>query len=959
MVGRSAELAALDTALDAAMQDAGRLIVIDGEAGIGKTRLVETWTATAIQRGARVVTGLCPPLVDDLPYAPILDILRHLSEPESEQPTRDRGRFFRRVADLIVGDGTPTAVVIEDVHWADGSTRDLVAFLVGALRDAAVLLLLTVRDDDVESGDAVAAWLAELARNTRTERVRLRPLTRPEVEQQLAGILNRSPAPDTVDAIYRRGDGNPFFTEELLAAGPEADGLPATVRDVVLARLVRLGRPAHHVLRAAAVVGRSTDHELLAAVAGLAAEPLDAAVREAVEQSLLLPVGDGYAFRHQLVQEIVYDTLLAGERARLHARAAAALEARQAGATSRAAATQAAAVAHHFDAARDVTRTLVASTRAAAAAAESAAPAEAHAQYERVLRLWPQVADAPTVTGLTRRDLLMKAAAAASEKGDNARACDMVSAALGEVDRRTYPVAAAAMLERRGRYAWLGSASKDAWRSYDEAARLVKGQPQSTEQAQVLAAIAQSLMLRSRHDEAIGYAHRAIEAARSLDAVAIVGHASDTLGTSLCHVGRVDDGLRMLREARAIAVDVGDSAEIGRTYHNLVEVLIANGRLEEALEHASEGGQLTRRLGQTGLWAPAIDGSAVHALVRLGRLEEAATAARRALDIAAEPRARHVIELRQAGLEIRRGRLAIAEGILDRLDGAFADDDVQYDAEVARWRAELAIAQRRWAAARAAADCALTFPGVDMEASIGAALCAIATRAVVEEVEDDRRLARRFDRDAAIGEADRLVTRVEEILAQIRSRGGEPSLDRLGYALLARAERSRLDPAPAPTPWAALVTDRDDAHDPYLAAYARWRQAEALLAARAPRSRAAPLVTDAQRLAASVGAAPLAAEIEHFAQRAGINPAAPLQDAEHSGQPETPAARFGLTQRESQVLALLAHGLTNGEIARELFISTKTASVHVSAILRKLGVTSRIQAAAIAQRGAAEERSRQ
>ena len=939
LIGRSAELAALEAALQAARLGQGRLVVVEGDAGIGKTRLVETFTAAAASNGARVLVGCCPPLVEDLPYAPVLDILRQLSAPAGAQRPGDRGRFFRQVADLLVGDGTPTVAVVEDLHWADGSTRDLLAFLARTLRDSVVLLVLTVRGDELAPGHPLAGVLAELGRGKRSERLRLAPLTRAEVERQVAAILDRRPPPAVLEAVYRRAEGNPFLTEELLAVGPESDRLPATVRDVVLARLARLGGEGRRVVAAAAVIGRSSDHFLLAEVAG-AAEA--GGVAQAVEQALLVPVGDGYRFRHELVREAVYASLLPGERARLHGRVAAALRARPPGDR---AVVGLAEVAHHLDAAGQAPQALAASVRVAVAARDAHAPAEAHGQYERALRLWPRVTGAATLAGGARRELLAAAAAMASEAGDNPRARDLVGMALLEVDRTAEPLLAAALLERYGRYAWLASAPEQSRRSYEEAVALVRDRPPSAERAQVLAAMAQSLMLRARPGEAVAYAREAIEVARPLGCTAVLAHASNTLGASLCHLGRTGEGLALLRQALAAAMDAGDPAEIGRVCFNLTGSLAGAGRLEEALAQAREGARLARELGQTGMYAPAIDSAAVHVLVRLGRLGEAAALADRALDDVAERLTRGIIQLHVAGLRIRQGELAGAEDVLDRLDGAFMPEDLQFHLDLVRWRAELDCARGRWADARAGAGRGLELPGAGNVEAIPFALCAIAVRAVVEQAEEARRRGRRWDPDAAAGDADRFVARAEGLLAEIRARGGTPTPDQLGYTLLARAERSRLDPAPSL--WADLVTDRAGALDPYLGAYARWRQAEALLAGRAPRSRAAPLLRQARRMAAAMGAEPLATEIDAFAARAGIDPAeAPAEPTE----PDGPAAGFGLTGRERQVLELLAQGLSNGEIARELFISPKTVSVHVSAVLHKLGVTSRIQAAAVARR---------
>ncbi|MEU5340075.1 AAA family ATPase, partial [Streptomyces sp. NPDC020766] len=326
MVGRSVELAVLDAALHRADGGEGRLVVVEGDAGIGKTRLVDSFARAAAERGVRVPVGYCPPLVDDVPYAPILDILRGLDASPTSARIRDRGRFFRRVADLLAGQGTTTVAIVEDLHWADGSTRDLLAFLSRVLRKDSVLLVVTVRGDELVPGHPVGALLAELTRDRQVDRLRLLPLTRAEVERQVCELLRERASASLVDDLFGRAEGNPFFTEELLAADGGTGRLPATVSDALHARFARLGPAAGQVLRAASVIGRSSDHLLLAAVARLPDDVLEEALREAVDHFLLVSTSDGYRFRHQLAQEAVLRTVLAGERARLHGRAARTLQ---------------------------------------------------------------------------------------------------------------------------------------------------------------------------------------------------------------------------------------------------------------------------------------------------------------------------------------------------------------------------------------------------------------------------------------------------------------------------------------------------------------------------------------------------------------------------------------------------------------------------------------------------------
>jgi ATP/maltotriose-dependent transcriptional regulator MalT len=566
---------------------------------------------------------------------------------------------------------------------------------------------------------------------------------------------------------------------------------------------------------------------------------------------------------------------------------------------------------------------LVASLRAGLAVRPNA-PAQALAQFEGVVRLWPDVPDAAELTGWSWHDLLVRSAELASLAGANLKARDLVGRALDEVDRAAAPVRAAVLLERFGRYCWLAgvAGARDA---REEAVALVAGLPASVEHATVLAAMAQDLMLRSRYRDAIGYARRARDMADGV----VAAHAADTLGVCLCMDGQEREGLDLLRWALTAATGLGDAAEIGRAYLNLSEMLTFAGRFAEALRYGQEGVEVTRKLGLTGMFTPFIQGNVVRLLFRLGRWDDAAELAAEVLDGAGENWPRVGVSIPLAAVRIRRGQLDEAQRLLD--DVAPLIDSVQagYSRnEVIRRRCELAIARRDWDRARAAVREGLEVSDTTMWEPLRPVLCALGVRIEADALQEARLAGRRVDHAAAVARADRLLADCAE--------------DTAGYALLARAERTRLDARPDPLAWAEVVRNRDAASDSYQAAYARWRQAEALLACRSPRGGASPFLREARLMAVGLGAAPLVAEVDALAARAGVDL------AERRVPVDRPVARLGLTQREAEVLSLLGRGLTNGDIARALFISTKTASVHVSAILRKLGVASRTQAAAYA-----------
>jgi predicted ATPase len=397
-VGRVEELDVLEAARMRAATSEPAVVLLGGEAGVGKTRLVAELAARCAAAATRVLCGGCVPVADGaLAYAPIVEVLRALvaefgtdpvrrligpswpelarllptlGEPQATGPPGQdaQARLFELLLGLIgrLGEETPLLLVVEDLHWADRSTRDLLAFLVRNLRRERVLLVVTYRSD--ETGRArPGPYLAELGRAGPVQRLELPRFERAETLAQLSAILGAAPATDLVDAVFARSEGNPFFTEELLAAvRAGSDALPETLRDLLQGRVEALPEPARHVLRAAAVAGRRVPHRLLAAVAGLGDREQTEALRAAVAQQLLVTRfgEDGYEFRHALLQEAVYAGLLPGERARLHATLATAVAAHPDW-SSGTAATVAAELAHHWQAAGDLERALPAAIQAA------------------------------------------------------------------------------------------------------------------------------------------------------------------------------------------------------------------------------------------------------------------------------------------------------------------------------------------------------------------------------------------------------------------------------------------------------------------------------------------------------------------------------------------------------------------------------------------------------------------
>jgi DNA-binding CsgD family transcriptional regulator len=979
-VGRVEELGVLEAAWVRVTNTEPAAVLLGGEAGVGKTRLVAEMSGRCAVDGTRVLAGGCVPVGEGgLPYAPIVEVLRGLladlggdalrgligpSWPElarllpalggAEATTpvgRDgQGRVFELLLGLLgrLGEQAPLVLVVEDLHWADRSTRDLLAFLVRNLRRERVLLVVTYRSD--ETGRAgLGPYLAELDRGGLVDRVQLSRFKRWEVVAQLTGILGAAPAAELVDAVFARSEGNAFFTEELLAAvRAGSQELPATLRELLHGRVEALSEGAQQILRVAAVAGRRVPHRLLANVAALDDRRLDGALREAVAHQLLVtrPDQDGYEFRHGLLQEVIYSALLPGERARLHAQVAATIGAHPDWAGG-SAATLAAELADHWERAGDLQRALPAAIEAGAQAERAYAFAEALRQYQRALDLWDRVSDAAELVPFDLAALQERAAEAASLVLDQPRAVELVRAALAGVDRQRDPVRVGLLLERLGRYLWL-ALDGAALAAYQEAVELVPTEPPSVERARVLGGYAQILGLLGRHAEGRQAAEEALAAARQAGARREEGRALAFLGVELGQLGDAAGGLAYLRAAVRIAREVADVDGLGWASFNVAWVCEGAGRLEEALAAALEGAEISRRLGSA--WQDTLQEAAAWFEFLLGHWDDADRHFRTVLERDRFPGLMRVhARLEQARLDIARGDFAAARLLLQQaetLAAAAGRDqfDAQFSWPLADTRAELAL----WEGHDEEAFQAVT-EGLAAMARAGQetgwpVLFALGLAAAASRAE---RASARW----ATAEAEAARRDGDALLARLEATGGPPNRgpETAAVLLQCRAEHARLHGRSDPAAWAATAARWDALGQPYPAARARFRQAEAMLASRAPRARVEEALWAAHRVAARLGALPLQRELERLAQRGRLRLEAAVEPV---SQPEEPsvARKLGLTRREAEVLALVAAGRSNRQIGEALFITPKTASIHVSRILTKLGVTGRVEAAAIAHR---------
>jgi DNA-binding CsgD family transcriptional regulator len=971
-VGRDDELGALAVESGA--------VVVTGDAGVGKSRLVAELDGRARADGKLVLIGECLELTDgELPYAPIVtalrplladDALRDVLSPtergelarlwpelgstdagELEADHSNQARVFALLLKLLTALGQERAVVfvIEDLHWADRSTRDFLSYLVRSVRGQRLLLLVTLRFDELHREHPVRVFVSELTRVRGVRRLELAPFTRAELARQVEGILGELPDSELVQLLFERSEGNAFYTEELLAAGAQTQ-LPASLRDVLLVRIERLSDAARRLLALVATAGRAVDERLLAAVGTVTEAEFAAALREALADQVLVRRADGasYAFRHALAREAVYGDLLASERAALHGALARTLVRHPelaAGGIG-----VAGELAHHWYAAGELVPALEASVQAGAEAQRAFAWAETERHCERALELWYRVPDAAAVTGLDRVALLERAAVAAVRADRPQRGAELASGAVAELDADQEPLRLAHAYTILGRCRWLSADTAGALEAYGEAVELVPPQPPSAERALVLATEAQALMLTGQAQAALARCEEALELGVQVGDRLIQASVHNTL-TGLAWLS--GDPVEHAAIARRIASEIEAVDEIGRSYVNGSEALEFEGRIEEAVALAQEGVDLSPRWGMAD-YAAYLSCAVGAWKLRLGELDEVER-----LWADTEPSGRSVaatVWYQVAGL------LATARG-----------DLAQADVELGR-AAELALGvggPELWPAT-AAAIAVLRLWQRRLDDAVDTArepLAAIdqtqyapwlvdfssvyptAARTQADRAERARAHGDAADAADAGAEAAGALRQLDRMLAAIPDEHHPPR--GIAFRALTAAEADRAGGRNDPAAWQRAADAFSAISEPYTAAYAQFRLAEALLASGSDAaSDAASALRTAHATTDALGERPLRGEIEALARRARISL------ADDGREPAQPGAALGITDREREVLALLAQGRTNREIAQTLVITEKTASVHVSHILAKLDVRNRGEAAAIAHRlGLSESRA--
>jgi DNA-binding NarL/FixJ family response regulator len=979
MVGRDGELGRLLTLLDDAQAGRSVAALVSGDAGVGKSRLVSEAARLAAGRGFTVLSGHCAELGDSVPYLPLADALRSAAQstgvldalssrpalsrllPESgdgrvaeeDRTGLARQQMFGGVLGLLaeLAAAAPVLLVLEDLHWADASTRDLVTFLSRMLHRERVALIGTYRSDDLHRRHPLRPVVAELQRLPSVISVDLAPLDPSALAEHLTAAARGRLDATELNDIVTRAEGNAYYAEELLAASLSGDSrghsaLPAGLADLLLSRVEQLPDPAQRVLRAAAVAGRRADDELVRAASGLEAAEYEGAVREAVTHQLLVPDGiEGYVFRHALLREAVYADLLPGERTRLHATMSALLSDEQRLAVP----GTAAELAHHCLVSHDIPGAFAASFRAGEEAERLGAPAEAHRHYDQALALWDRVSEPEKTAGMARGKLGLKSATSAADSGDVGHAVYLLrrlrQALIAQAEQGS--PADVNLISRIGERLAFFLMLADDYKVLTEAVEVARAtvdatpaEPPTWYYARAVATYANTLLVGDDDAAAQQWAERGLAAARAADAPWVEADALVTLSFVSNREGRNDEAVKLLTAAHKQARQSNMIGVELRAAYNLARAHLERGDLATGAAVAHEGGIRARHAGLN-LAPYGLDVQHLHFQCHFadGKWDHAQEIADGfPIRVTSVPEAQ--LSSMALFIDVARGNPAVAErrAWIEPFWSAYG-----FDGYIARGLlAEHALWQGDTDQALAEAEAAID---VSFEPPWGYYPSVIRPAAVALSARADRALqARAAGHDQA---ASAELAAAAELVQIARAGAAFPKRPKFilgpegrGWLARAEAEYKRACGENDPEAWRAVL----DAFGPdyvYEIARSQWRLAEALAEA-GHREEASDQWRLAAQTAERLGARPLRAALGRLARRARIGTA---PDEVPDGD-----VLAALTSREREVLRLLAAGRTNREIASVLFITPKTASVHVSNILGKLGAGSRTEAAAIAYR---------
>ncbi|WP_433002135.1 helix-turn-helix transcriptional regulator [Kribbella sp. CA-294648] len=911
LVGRGLEAAAL-RGLIADLPERSAAVVVRGEAGIGKTLLVRSVLDEHSSSGVRILSGACAPMSGATAYSGLgATVTAALSQSTAsgQFPSAAAAHAWsmRTLAGVLDSDAPEgTILLVEDVHWADWSTLDFLAHSTRNLPERRLLVLLTWRD---ETGPPDRlTWLAELLRYPAVIDMPLRRLTARETAEQVSSLQPGCTA-ETIAAIYQRSAGNPYLNAELVSGDLT---VPVSLRKILLARLQALSPAARTVVAATGTLARTLDDDdLLAAVDGDAD-----AVREACDSGLVIrDPAAGCTARHPVIAEVAYEQLLASERRDLHARLARYL----AGLIrSDGNAAQVAEVAEQYRRASVRDATFRWALAAARVAEKAFAYSEAGHWYSVASSLW-RPSDLADDRGPQRLVLAERAASLLGGAGRHAEALALLEVAVDDSDAEVGTLEALLM---RGRLRALADDLAGAMADVERARRLA---PAGDDRVLGRVCVAHAMLLGpyARSAEMAMAARMALEHATRADDIRTVGQARATLGGVAANEGRIEDALDEAQAALTIARDLAEPEDLAWAAMALTYAHGLRGDTDEVVAVADTIQSELRRLMVNEHWLEGIlESNAVYNLYMAGRWDEALTRD----DRGRPPSGPAFKDSQLALIHMARGNLQTAVELQRGQELFTVDDQPQDKRDYAETEAQLRLLQQRPHEALALALDAAELSHDTEDELVAGGLLRIGLEAAVASQSPDG--------------FDRLVMLLRRAVSGVEA---------AAVAAIVDGQRSRLRGRPDPAPWLTAAREWASLGRPYWEAQARLRAAEALLAQPGrlgARGRATTELEAARQIAEQLGAAPLLGQIQELAKIARIH----LDDSVTEHREASTDPHPTLTARERQVLALLVAGRTNREIGATLYISPKTASVHVTHIFEKLGVRTRVQAAAEAIR---------
>ena len=951
IIGRQSELSRIEEVWTEAQTSGPETIVLWGDAGIGKTRLLTEALTRIESYQATVFLGRClPPGAGSRPFSPLTEILRSLAVHERRDdwvspdtpltrlaPTLvpggkrnakpvDPETLFEEVLSLIerIASDTPLALAIEDMHWADESTRSLIGFLAHYVTDLPVLLLLTVRADDLHRRHPVTEWLAEFERAQRPHSITVEPLPVSAAEELIAS-LNSDISQAALTNMVERSGGNPFFLEELVAASGESD-VPARIRDVVISRLKELPEFEYHVLRVAAAAGTSIDVGVIAAVLSETDLRISDALSVIIEQGHVTISQDRteLRFRHELLREALYDTLIPGERTRIHTTIAETLIQQEI--------PNHGEISYHWAAANEITLALPASIAAAEEAEPTGALAEAEVHYRRAMDLWGNVSNAEEMTGVSLPELVRRYAKVCVNTGNVDTAIDVL---VSHQDVGSFSDLINTMADLTHAY-WISH--DDQYATALNTIRLyLDDDPLPEDRLQILCQLSGDAFLAGKGTEAIEWADQAAALAAELGNTAKASSVELGKATAQAELG-LAEGLRAL-------VGFYNLAEAGHPctpsyYLNYSNVLNHERMPVEAL-----------RIIEKGLaWASA-NGHGIHttlilrineltSLLSLGRWTEAervGTILERGTHLTGTQ-----ADLAEAWLryKVETGDFESADSIAQVAAPDGGEDSRYFDIvnPLAVSNATLALYRNEPESAINTIDGSLSFMPSRSSVRVPE-LAAYGARAAADLSIRQQHLREPTKRALDAGKRYAKLCNAALADERIELQGFQAAM--AAWNDMVRLENLRAAGSTSGTDWVAQSELMTDLYYPIEAAYCQYRAGEAFLAQ--DKAQASISLRDAALRCTHLGAVPLLELVDRLAIRGRID--LYPEEGESQDAIEIP---FGLTDREVDVLRELATGATNIEIGELLFISPKTVAAHVSHILTKLNAKNRGEAVAIA-----------